>query len=263
MSTNQYVTDVPLIDYLRLATYDVIQFYNVTAAIERRFSQWRPKKWLQYKGRISDNGVFHGIGDQNGRAHCIIEISGYASQTFYTWWKALPAELTGTFYCTRIDLQCTKNRPDDEYRLKAYKRLRGAKSLIQSDSGITLYIGARTSDTYWRLYDKTEELLRVEVEIKGSLAKRAYASLRADEQITNVWNRFLLRSNVPTAYVEIYRADADIADLPDAEEEPDMQVKLDWLETLDGLIYKLAKDHDTHEQMTIMVKRWTEYCAEP
>lgn len=259
MSTTDYIKDTPLIDYLRLSTFDATQFYKLTAKIERRYAGWRPAKWLQYKGRKSRDGIFHGIGDQNGRAHFIVQSTGYQSAKFARWFLSLPEKLTHTLYCTRLDLQVTKSMPEWDNRQKAYKRLRDPKSLIQSDTGTTLYIGARTSDSFWRLYDKTEVLLRVEVELKGANAKRAWAAIVRGESISGVWNRFLLRSRVPKAYTEHYRATGDLAELPDEEEMPDLAPKLNWLKTLDALVYKLAMDDDTGPETGTILRRWAEY----
>lgn len=259
MSTSQPVLDATLLDYLRISSYDVIQYYHLSAAIERSWGSWRPHKWLQYKGRQSKDGIFHGIGEQNKRPHCVISVSGGMAHIFYTWLERLGRPSYNTFYCTRIDLQRTRAQPDKEYRATAYKRLRGSKSLITSDTGTTLYIGARTSDTFWRLYDKTDKHLRCEIEIKSKQAKRAFVALLAGEQPGGIFNRFLLRSRVPKVYVEYFHADSEASELPTLDEQPDYQKKLDWLITLDSLVYKLLLDHDTNEGTSRVVRRWAEY----
>ena len=258
-STHNIVTNRTLVDYFRIATFDPIQFYKLTAALERQYTGWYPKKWLQYRGRQSSNGVFHGIGEQGKRPHFLIQVSGQSSHHFFQWLSNYNEGSLTTFYCTRIDLQRTQTRPTKEYRRIAHKRLRGKKSLIDSDTGLTLYIGARTSDTFWRLYDKDDTLLRVEVEIKGTLAKRAWVALRMGEQLPGIWNRFLLKSRVPKVYTDLYRDNGEVADLPLIEEAEDLQPKLQWLQTLDSLIFKLINDHDTSEATKQLVRRWNQY----
>jgi len=261
MLTSEFYTDVALVDYVRLATFDTIQFYNLTAAIERKFTGWHPQKHLQYKGRQSKEGVFHGLGDQNGRAHGIIQVSGLQAQIFLVWLFGLGKERFSSFYCTRIDIQVTKQRPHKEWRIGAYKRSQGGMSLIQSDTGITLYIGSRSSDSFWRLYDKTKDLLRVEVELKGKLAKRSWVALVQGEAITGIWNRHLLKSKVPSAYTSTYQQPVDPATLPLEEEviHEDLEGKLNWLKQLDGMIWKLLNDHDLHERTATIINRWAEY----
>lgn len=259
MPTSQPVTDTTLLDYIRISTYDSIQYFNLCSAIERKWSQWRPHKWLQYKGRKCADGIFHGIGDQNGRTHCVIDVSGSMAHVFYHWLAQFETDQYSTFYCTRIDLQRTQLQPAKEYRHSAYKRLSGSKSLITSDTGTTLYIGSRTSETFWRLYDKTAKHLRCEVELKGKLAKRSYVALQAGENLSGIFNRFLLRSRVPKVYADYFHGDGDIATIPDLQDEGTLEPQLKWLSTLDALVYKLLADHDTGERTRDIVARWTEY----
>lgn len=259
MPTSQPVLDTTLIDYFRIATFDIIAYYQLSVAIENKWSQWRPHKWLQYKGRKNIDGIFHGMGDQAGRAHCVISVSGSFAHLFYLWFAGKPDSIRNTFYCTRIDLQRTQVQPSKEYRTAAHKRLRGKKSLIQSDTGTTLYIGSRTSDTFWRLYDKTERHMRCELETKGKMAKRVYLALCGGESIAGVWNRILFRSKVPKVYVEYFRSDKEPATLPDLREVPDFDAKIKWLASLDSLVYKLVNDHDVSERAKTIIARWAGY----
>lgn len=261
MSTSQPVIDATLIDYLRIATFDPIVYYNLTASIERKWSQWQPSKWQQYKGRQNVDKLFHGMGEQSGRVHCVISASGSFAHVFYLWFRQQPDTVQNAFYCTRVDIQRTKAQPAKEYRLIAYKRLHGKKRLEQSDTGITLYIGARTSNTFWRIYDKTEKHLRCEVEIKSDMAKRVGDALRAGESLGSIWNRILLRSKVPKIYTDYFRSDKEPAELPDLKEVPDWDAKVKWLGTLDSLVYKLLNDHDVGERTITIIARWAVYAG--
>lgn len=260
MSESQPVLDATLIDFFTIATFDTIAYYKLTVLIEHTYHKWNPKKWMQYSGRKSACGVFHGMGEQGRRAHCIIQVSGQMAQKFYEWFAQQENATIGSFYCTRLDIQRTTFAPDKEYRVRAYPRLRGAKSLIQSSKGTTLYIGARTSDSYWRLYDKTDTHMRCEVELKGKLAKRAWMSLQAGERLGGIFNRFLLRSRVPKVYVDYFRANAEPGTLPELEQSENLGDKLQWLASLDALVYKLANDHDTSERTARLIRRWDDYC---
>lgn len=261
MKASEPARDVTLIDYLRIATYNQIAAYKLNAEIERCYHVWEPHKWMQYKGRKSLCGVFHGQAQQKAGMHYIVQVSGQAAQIFYDWFMNRDQTIIQAFYCTRIDLQRTQTQTDKEYRLYAYKRMLGSKSLIQSDTGITLYIGSRTSDTYWRIYDKTETLLRLELELKGKQAKKAFIALLNKENLDGIWNRFLLRSRVPKVYVDYFRGDGGQATLAQLEETVDLDKKLEWLATLDALVYKLAHDHDTATRTANLIGRWSEYCA--
>lgn len=260
-AASQPVTDTTLIDYFRIATFDSITYYKLSATIERKWSQWRPGGWMQYKGRQNADKIFHGMGEQSGRAHCVIHASGSFAHVFYLWFKEQPASVQNAFYCTRVDLQRTQIRPATEYRIRAYKRLSGKKRLIQDDTGITLYIGARTSDTFWRLYDKTEKHLRCEMELKGKQARKVGLALSSGESISGIWNRVLLRSKVPKIYVDYFRSKAEPATLPQLEDVPDYDSKVKWLATLDSLVFKLVNDHEVGERTTTIIARWAGYAA--
>lgn len=260
MSTNQIITDVPLIDYLRLSTFNFQRYLKLTAQIRAYGSGWRPAKWLQYKGQKSEQGIFYGHAEQNKRPHAIIQVSGLQAQKFYTTYKE---QLDG-WACTRIDVQLTRIAPGVELRPRLYQSIINRKkkaSLIQSDTGTTLYIGARTSDTYTRLYDKEDALLRCEFELKGKQAKRAWASLMAGLTVAQVFNETLQRVRLPKLYHDHYHANAEQKDMVQIDETEDMMGKLEWLAQLDGLVYKLANDHDTADRLEQLVSRWYEYAT--
>ena len=253
------IPDITLVDYIRLATFDTVAFMRLCAELERKYHDWRPYRWQQYKGRQSESNVFHGIGQQNGRAHYILQVSGFRAHGFWLWWQERLAATKAAFYATRIDIQRTRTKPLIEHRIKAYKRLRGTNQLIQSSTGTTLYIGARTSDTFWRLYDKTDDTMRCELEIKGKQVKRAWIALSNSESLGGVFNRFLKQSRVPQFYASYFRANHEAVPLPKLEERVDLAKKLNWLATLDALVYKLAQDHDCQEDLARIIDRWHEY----
>jgi hypothetical protein len=261
MKTNEgLILDAVLIDYLRLATFDYQQWLALLPKLRMMGSGWKGAKWLQYTGQRSKEGYFYGIGEQSKRPHVVLQASGAAAHQLFQ--RLLPIIEGGglsTFYCTRIDLQATKQRPEAYKHLAAYKRLRGKKSVILGDDGSTLYIGARTSDTFWRIYDKTAELLRVEIELKGKQAKRTWASILQGFELGGIWNTYLLRSKVPAMLTEIYRWDGERVDLAELEPVVDLESKLEWLATLDSLVFKLTNDHDVGERARMLVKRWSEY----
>lgn len=257
MSTNQtLVVNQPLIDYLRLTTYDWNSHLQMVAKLRAYHKDWEPKRWLQYKGQANHEGIFYGHAEQRGRVHAVIQISGLMAHNFWTAYK----DDLDAYRCTRIDLQSTKTPPPMHNAPKVYKRLQGRKSLIQSDTGDTLYIGSRTSDTFIRIYDKTPTLLRLEFELKGAQARRAFTALMQGMTVSSIYNATMRRSRCPKLYVDHYWSNADDIELPDDDITEDMIAKLDWFKTLDGLAYKLANDHDTQGQFSEIIGRWYEYC---
>jgi hypothetical protein len=210
---------------------------------------------------MSKEGIFYGAGQQNGRSHAVVEAKGNRAQEFYNWIITKPSIVAGEWYCTRIDLQVTKPGPDAYDPHKAYTRLRKPKGLHLSDTGNTLYVGSRKSDSFWRIYDKTPELLRVEIELKGKQAKRAFVGLLNGLNMGGIWNQYMLRSRIPKVLVDRYQTAEEPTEAEPIEDVEDMQKKLDWLKTLDSLVFKLANDHDTANETAVLISSWTVYCT--
>jgi hypothetical protein len=261
----QEMTATVSIDYIRLATFDFQDYLAVVEKIRQTWiGGWRPKKWLQYKCQIhSDTGIMYGIGEQQGKGHAIIQVSGSTAQVFFhSFLKKIPPCQLRSFYCTRLDLQNTlPPHPETDYH-KLFTKIREPKQLILGSTGNTLYIGNRTSATFWRMYDKTDTgQVRLEVELKAEQAKRAWVELLRKRDIAGIYARYLQKSRVPSVIADYYREDIVSATMPAETQIEDIQKKLEWLRTLDSLVYKLANDHDTHEKTTELINRWTEYCA--
>jgi len=264
----QPVLDVVTIDYIRFSTFDFQAYLKISEAMRRKWHGWRAGKWLQYKTQVADgNKVMYGLGEQATKPHGIFQASGRQAHLFYLWLtdnKWLDGYIS-SLQCTRIDLQQTKTRQEHWDYLKAYKRLREPKQIIMSETGSTLYIGNRESDSFWRIYDKTDTALRVECELKGNQAKRAWGTIKNGESISSVYRYYLKKSRVPAILAQEYMIGLDVLD-PDSlvqAEDIDLETKYLWLAKLDGLVYKLANDHDLAERMFVLMNRWAEYTTKP
>lgn len=258
MSTSQdYILDHVSIDYIRLATFDFQLYLELTKRIRQKYTGWRPKRWLQYKCQTSQEGVTYGIAEQNGRAHGIFEGKGIEAHILAHWFRRWTQD---ALYCTRIDLQATKTRYDGFDWLKLHKRIAKPKKLILGDDGNTLYIGNRESDSFWRLYQKEGLHVRLEVELKGNQAKRAWNTFRNRVEPSAIFATYAGKSRVPKLVVDFYANLEDATDLEALRPLESLEAKLDWFMQLDGLAHKLAKDHDTGERFHRILKRWAEYC---
>lgn len=249
------------IDYIRLATFDFQTYIKVSAAMKRKYVGWRKGRWLQYKMERSQDLVSFGIGEQSKRPHGIFEASGVDAHIFYHWLMQAQAEHLDNIYATRIDFQVTKETHEDLDWITCYKRIRKPKQIILGDDGSTIYIGNRESDSFWRIYEKTAELTRVEVELKGKQAKRAWKTLLAGSSASELFNYYLTRSRVPAFLVEYYLDNSSVTDLEDLVEvvPQDLEKTFQWLATLDSLIYKMANDHDYAVRTAELINRWHEY----
>jgi hypothetical protein len=246
-------------DYLRLATFNYKAFLDIVAKLRRRHRGWRPSHWLQYSGQKTTTGIFYGAGEQNGRGHAVVHVSGTEAHNFLAWWSNLHPDLTADFYCTRFDLQVTARPPAEFDYLLAHQKTKNT-TLYLSPSGNTLYIGSRESDSFWRIYDKEEGKMRVEVELKGKQAKRAYVTFMRRNELGSIYNTYLKRSRVPKILADHYLVgDYATIKLEKADEDEDLGKKLAWLATLDSLVYKLANDHTMGERTHALMSRWAEY----
>lgn len=262
MSTNP-VLDVVSVDYIRLATWDFKAYLDLAAIVRLKYAGWRKSKWLQYTMQRSQDNVSYGLGTQKDQGHGIFEASGQAAHEFTCWLltSGQVKQFLPKLYATRIDLQCTKQRHDNLDYVKTHKSIRKPKQLILGDDGNTLYIGNRESNSFWRLYDKTKDAVRLEVEFKGQQAKNIWLGLQQGVDLAALYHDKLKRSRVPKYLVDHYTMSHEVVDWTAfAQKEPeDLAGKLKWLATLDGLVFKLANDHDVGERTAVIIKRWYEY----
>ena len=97
------------------------------------------------------------------------------------------------WYATRVDVQITIPQPKISLE-KIHKSLGKKKTtLISSEANQTLYVGARTSDVFTRLYEKPLDkmYLRLEFEIKGGSARAVWESIRGGTTIGQIFNYYL------------------------------------------------------------------------
>lgn len=244
------------IDYLRLATWQDKTYLDAVADTHRLSTTWRPGGWLQYKGKKSDH-FFYGVGEQRGTRHYVLQASGDDSPKFAQAMKSHDG-----LYCTRIDLQITIERGKNYDARVIYddcKDLAGderATSLILSDTGSTVYLGDRTSDSFARLYTKDYDagkFVRLEFECKGQTARNIWASivegtLTETQAYQHIFGRFRVpdyirsRFEQPDANGELIRVAAAASN----------EKRLEWLMGLGPTIRQMANDHDTGQ----LVRTW-------
>lgn len=257
------VLDLVSIDYIRLATWDWQLYLDLAARMRRKWVSWRKTRWLQYAMETHDDKVSYGCATQQDKGHGVIQASGVDAHVLFHWLIKTVGETDRLkLYATRIDLQCTKTRHPNTNYVKMHKRLRKPKQLILGDDGSTLYIGNRESDSYWRLYDKTAQHTRLEVELKGKQAKAAWLFLQNQpSEIAALYSAHIQKSRIPSLMAHYYQQDILPAKSDDLKpsEDNDLEKKVRWLGTLDRLVYKLVNDHDVGERAREIIQRWHEY----
>ena len=252
------------IDYLRLATWDFKTYVKLSGEVRKKFIGWRRSKWLQYKMERSHENVSYGIGDQRNQRHGIFEASGVDAHIFFHWLVTTQQKYIDNLYCARIDLQSTKRQHVPLDYVKVHRTQRKPKKLILGDDGNTLYIGNRESNSYWRIYDKSEGQVRCEVELKSKQAQKIWKAILNDKSIAGLYAGLLKASRLPAFIVADYSGGHDVVDLDALKVEvvEDMEAKFFWLSSLDGFVYKLANDHDFADRMPVLINRWSDYCNE-
>lgn len=252
------------VDYLRIATWD-LKTYTAIAAKCRLFcpGAWQPSSWLQYNGYgHSEGGIFYGSGDQQGERHHVFQSSGENSHGFFMMLMGLGLDPTKV-YCTRIDLQQTITHPKINLRRIFKANPRKAKTWIESDS-MTIYIGARTSARFTRLYQKIAgRFLRLEHELKGKLSKSIFATcLTQSDHSAILQNQFI----VSTKKTKLGKWVGDYFNLvPDVlveknehyqeEKERELKRKLAYLDNTEIALEKYLNDHDLAERTRLLIQR--------
>lgn len=163
------------------------------------------------------------------------------------------------WYATRIDIQKTLPQPDwwnpHEIYLETVENWGNrAATVIQSETGNTLYLGNRASGRFCRMYEKNlgGKMIRLEIELKKEHASKAFALLLTEglESISSIYTAHLNRLATFTYVKEYFTPDdARAIDIRIAEEEGDDERRYKWLLRLVPTFQRLANSH-SHGQLT-------------
>lgn len=247
------------IDYLRLGTWDAGDYSKIAVKINEHFIT-RPGHWLQYHGRRAEDGsAFHGTGSQGRKIHHICHISGDTAEEWANHLKlAVPGD---SVYCTRIDVQTTILRPKNYDSLEFYEQSeRIARSIVKNPETSTVYIGARSSDLFMRLYEKiiNETMyLRLEFELKGAYSRNWWSHWRGEPELINLlFTSCINRIRLPEPHSSWFNPDDDKTDVLNAEKlEADLAQKLTYLRNTETAMVKYLYAHDTREHVVSLVER--------
>lgn len=246
----------PKIDYLRLATWDLRTYTNFAAIINEHYLT-KPAHWLQYHGRRSDDGgVFHGQGTQGMRSHYITHSSGEQSDTWARYFldKKLDA------YCTRLDIQVTIAEPKEHDGRELYEKVhRHTKSIVQSPGVTTVYIGARASQLFIRVYEKVidKRYLRCEFELKQDYARNAWSHLVLQKvSIDDLFNSCLKRSGLMDPWRTWFEVNSDRSDALSGEKlAADLQNQLLYIRNTEIALERLLHLHSTQQAVYGLIGR--------
>lgn len=246
------VTHKPLLDWLTLTTFDQETWESFKDNLGDP-GQCRFQKRLQYRGLANLAGVFVGTGQQKQMDHGMIQVSGPgANETGQVLRGA------DRVRCTRIDIQITVPGKLDAIGagldIRSEFGNRVSVDILSGNTGDTLYIGSWKSDRFWRVYQKTETLVRFEVVLKGDNADAAWAMIRIGGNFDQVTAALLvgeISRSKPLSFVpgcsEAHEAALLVSEgceerVTTSRKESDT---VKWLRnSVDPAIYKLLNSHD-------------------
>ncbi len=250
------------IDYLRLASWGHEPYVEVMASLMSTWpGKWERGRWLQYAGWRKEQ-FFIGMGEQNKKRHAIMQASGTLSQKIFM----VLSDFDG-WYCTRIDLQRTVKRPEWVDLSELFKVLgKKGHSLISSEENDTLYLGARTSELFTRLYEKLfqEMYIRLEFELKGSRALMALQALYDGEDCDRIYEYYLDKCKLPDRYLGLFiNCDHEATQSAMTKERTHESLKkLKWLTSLDSSVRLSIADHEIGQTVRNLVRSWAKFADE-
>lgn len=225
--------------------------------------KWRTGFWLQYKGWYGDN-AFYGIGEQNHKRHYVWRLSGSSSSVLYDL-----ADGMSEIYATRLDVQVTIPLPDDYSAFSVYQDQRDilgrGTTIIESETGSTIYFGSRVSDRFARMYTKEYEdgrFLRLEFEFKGKTARALHDRMTSGIGPTEVFQHYLKSFGLMGYIIEWFDAGIDAEKIRlEIENKQTDDHKMEWLSSLSNAIVKMGNDHQTGAFTRRLLTNWLEAIA--
>lgn len=249
------------LDFIRLGSWSYSSYpHTLSNILEAWPGGWTQGKWLQYVG-WRKTGFFIGHGEQNGRRHHVISVSGHLSQRM----QAGLAKQS-KWYGTRIDLQVTILKPEKLSLPKIQKRMgKKTATLISSETNDTLYLGSRTSELFTRLYEKPldQMYLRLEFELKSTRARACWDAIKAGESVSSIFKYYLIKSKLPDNVKKLFddARDESTQLAMDAEIAADSAKILAWIRSLDSCMIRHMNNHDIGNEVREVVRSWAYHSA--
>jgi len=172
------LTNTPMLDWITLTSWRIIAWDDLV-----HDDLYKSQTIDGYKGhRDNKTGIWVGEGKQMAKqlgmmvAHKMLQVSGRNADQQQTAVRvASPDDTT----CTRIDIQITTDWPRaDLWNVLRRWREKGRRgSTMESDTGMTIYLGAWGSEKFCRIYQKTPTLCRFEMCYKKGYANPLWERL--------------------------------------------------------------------------------------
>ena len=251
------------LDFIRLGSWDYTSYpYTLAKIMDAWPGEWEQGKWLQYKGWRKE-GLFMGHGLQKlkhkedwGTRHTVFSASGHLAHQM----QNSLAKLDG-WYGTRIDVQITIPKPSKLSLFNVQAELgKDIATLYSSKDNDSVYIGARTSELFTRLYEKPLDrmYLRLEFELKSTRARSAWEAIKLGESADSIFEYYLGKSKLPY-YVKNHFINADVeatTHAMNAEIAADNAKILAWIQSLDSCMMRHMNNHDIGARVIEIIRSW-------
>lgn len=222
--------------------------------------QWSPTKLSQYRGHMHSSGVRVMQARIKDTDWYLSMINGEYAH------KAWQAGAPWGYRVSRIDIQCTV---DAGRWMPSVQRQRLLKlwasngnrarqvTAIEGSKGHTLYIGARTSDRFLRIYDKGKGLRRVEAELKGTAARAALVAAK-EMPLGSILAQHI--AHVPAGVLESVDKVRLLCERPDyyptvKRPDADMASRVLWIRhTVVPAVRRALNDHGAYGEVAEIVR---------
>ena len=197
------------------------------------------------------------MGEQTRKRHHVIQFSGGAAEGGF---ENLSTK-DNTFYCTRLDIQVTILEPPEHNAENLYSLLhRKGKSIVRSPGAATVYLGARTSELFTRIYEKPvlgTRYLRCEFELKGRYARSAFAKMRSGITTrADLFQQCLNQARVPEPHMTWFTSKPDEnSGLTAADEQKSLDATRTWLANTEAGIIRHLGHEDTRGMVLDFISR--------
>jgi hypothetical protein len=184
-----------------------------------------------------------------------VHVSGQAAHEYADRaWKIIENRPQDDVRTSRIDLQRTIKGELDFRAL--YDLLRAQErntTLIESDTP-TLYINARASEFFVRLYVRAPGILRLEFECKGNLADQVTASYFAGQRLDGIYHMLKRRAKLPGGVEAMFLPNNDVTEeLVRTERQADFWAKMSWAGDALGAIERLCATDDYRDHLIPLI----------
>jgi DNA relaxase NicK len=136
---------------------------------------------------------------------------------------------------------------------------RRTKSIVQSPGVTTVYIGARSSQLFIRIYEKVldERYLRCEFELKQDYARNAWDGLcQRTLVLADLFHSCLGKSGIIEPWLTWFSVNSDRTDALNAQQlEKDLQAQLTYLKNTELALTRLLYQHSTQQAVYGLIGR--------